>query len=117
MPASLEAVREAAGELAGRRRRATRPTTSPSSSLGEVVGEQRHRGEVVDREVEEALDLTGVQVDGHDAVGARDGEQVGEQPGGDRLATLGLPVLAGVPVERAHRGDAPAPTRAWRRRS
>ena len=54
-------------------------TTSPSTSLGQVVGEQRHRGEVVDREVEEALDLTGVQVDGDDAVGAGDGEQVGER--------------------------------------
>ena len=53
---------------------------------GHVVGEQRHRGEVVDREVEEALDLTGVQVDGHDPVGAGDGEHVGEEARGDRLA-------------------------------
>ena len=54
-------------------------TASPSISRGHVVGEQRHRGEVVDREVEEALDLAGVQVDGDDAVGAGDGEQVGER--------------------------------------
>ena len=38
----------------------------------------RHRGEVVDREVEEALDLAGVQVDGDDAVGAGGGEHVGD---------------------------------------
>ena len=56
--------------------------------------------------VEEALDLAGVQVDGDDPVGAGDGEQVGEQAGGDRLAPFGLAVLAGVAVERAHRGDA-----------
>ena len=42
--------------------------------LGEVLREQRHRGEVVDGEVEEALGLAGVQVDGHDAVGAGDGD-------------------------------------------
>ena len=77
-----------------------------SRSCAMYVGEQRHRGEVVDREVEEALDLAGVQVDGDDAVGAGDREHVGDQPRGDRLATLGLPVLARVPVERAHRGDA-----------
>ena len=68
--------------------------TSPSSRCGEVLGEQRHRGEVVDGEVEEALGLAGVQVDGHDAVGAGDGDAVGEQPGADRLAAFGLPVLA-----------------------
>ena len=36
----------------------------------EVVQQHRHREEVVDRPVEEALDLRGVQVDGHDPVGA-----------------------------------------------
>ena len=66
----------------------------------------RHRGEVVDREVEEALDLAGVQVDGDDAVGARGGEHVGDEARGDRLAALGLAVLARVSVERADRGDA-----------
>ena len=51
---------------------ATTVTSSPAIERLDVLGEQRHRGEVVDREVEEALDLTGVQVDGDDAVGARD---------------------------------------------
>ena len=103
----LEAVREPAGELAAAGiRRDDRDPDARVELVGHVVGEQRHRGEVVDREVEEALDLTGVQVDRHDAVRARDGEHVGEQPRGDRLAALGLPVLTRVPVERADRGDA-----------
>ena len=54
--------------------------TSPSTRFADVVGEQRHRGEVIDGEVEEALDLPGVQVDGDDPVGAGDREQIGEQP-------------------------------------
>ena len=74
--------------------------------MREILDEHRHRGEVVDREVEEALDLTGVQVDGHDAVGAGRGEHVGDETRGDRLATFGLPVLARVAVEGRHRGDA-----------
>ena len=99
----LEAVREPAGELAaagvGRDDRDAVRRGRASSAMW--FGEQRHRGEVVHREVEEALDLAGVQVDGDDAVGAGDGEHVGDEARGDRLATLGLPVLARVPVERA----------------
>ena len=62
--------------------------------------------QVVDRAVEEALDLAGVEVDAHDAIGAGRVEQVGDELGGDRLAALGLAVLAGVAVVGAHRGDA-----------
>ena len=51
---------------------ATTVTASPGSACDEVLHEHGHCREVVDREVEEALDLAGVQVDGHDAVGARD---------------------------------------------
>ena len=79
---------------------------SPPHSVFDVVEQHRHRGEVVDRLVEEALDLSGVQVDAEHATCARGAEQVGDQLGGDRLAALGLAVLAGVAVERAHRGDA-----------
>ena len=53
---------------------------------------------MVDGLVEEALDLAGVQVDAHHAVGAGRREQVGHQLGRDRLAALGLAVLAGVAV-------------------
>ena len=74
-----EAVREPAGELAAAGVGRDDRDRSPAIVAREVLGEQRHRGEVVDREVEEALDLAGVQVDGDDAVGAGDGEQVGER--------------------------------------
>ena len=52
------------------------------------------------------LDLAGVQVDGHDAVGTGGGEHVGDEARGDRLAPFGLAILARVPVEGRHRGDA-----------
>ena len=71
----------------------------------DVLGEQRQREEVVDRTVEEALDLGGVQVDGHQPVGARGLEQVGDEPGRDRLTAAVLLVLAGVAVERHDHGD------------
>ena len=60
---------------------------------------------MVDRAVEETLDLVGVQVDGDDPVGARGLEQVGDQPRRDRLAAAVLLVLTGVGIERQDRGD------------
>ena len=73
--------------------------------LLDVVGQDRQRHQVVDRAVEEALDLVGVQVDGDQPVGAGGLEQVGHQPRRDRLAAAVLLVLAGVAVERHHDGD------------
>ncbi len=65
-----------------------------------------HRGEVVDGVVEEALDLSGVEVDGRDPIGAGGGDEIGDEPRADRFARRGLPVLTRVAVERADRGDA-----------
>ena len=73
--------------------------------VAEVAGEERQRGHVVDRDREEALDLSGVQVHGQDPVGARDLEQVGDEPRGDRLTRLRLAVLARIGEERDHRRD------------
>jgi len=56
--------------------------------------------------VEEALDLRGVQVDAHDAVGAGGLEQVGDEAGRDRLAASALLVLPRVRVEGRDDGDA-----------
>ena len=70
-----------------------------------VIGKQRQRGEVVHRDVEEALDLTLVQVKGDDAVDAGGLKQVGDQTGGDGLARAGLAILAGVAVVGDNRGD------------
>ena len=74
--------------------------------LADVGLEHRHGREVIDGAVEEALDLTAVQVDGHHALGAGGLEQVGDEACRDGLAALGLAVLTGISVERAHGGDA-----------
>ena len=46
--------------------------------------------EIVGRDVEEALDLAGMQIDGQHAVGARLGDQIGHQLGRDRRARARL---------------------------
>ncbi|NCZ90922.1 MAG: ribose-phosphate diphosphokinase, partial [Actinobacteria bacterium] len=66
----------------------------------------RHRGEVVHRTGEESLDLSAVQVDRHHALGTGRGKHVGDESRRDRLATLGLAVLARVSVERTYRSHA-----------
>ena len=71
----------------------------------EVLAEERQRGEVVHRDVEEALDLALVEVERDDAVDAGGLEQVGDETGGDGLTRAGLAVLAGVGVVRDDRGD------------
>ena len=88
---SATLIRPASGETTASR-------WSPYFSLT-YVGEDRQRHQVVDRTVEEALDLVGVQVDGDQPVGAGGLEQVGHQPRRDRLAAAVLLVLAGVAVE------------------
>jgi hypothetical protein len=51
------------------------------------VARHHRRGEqVVGRDVEEALDLAGVQVERQHAVGAGMGDQVGDELGRDRRA-------------------------------
>src|SRR5690606_9099833 len=64
------------------------------------------REEVVDGAVEEALDLRGVQVDAHDAVGSGRLEEVGDEAGRDGLASAALLVLPRVGVEGRDDGDA-----------
>ena len=73
--------------------------------LAHVVLEHRGGRQVIDRALEEPLDLAAVQVDRHHPLRAGGLEQVGDESGGDRLAALGLVILAGISVERAHRGD------------
>ena len=62
-------------------------------------------GQLVDRDVEEALDLALVQVHRQDPVGAGDGDHVGDEPGRDRDARLVLLVRPAVGVERDDRRD------------
>ena len=71
-----------------------------------VLDHHGKRVEVIDRNVEEALQLLGMQVHGEDAVDAGRHEDVGHELRRDRDAGLVLAVLAGIAEEGDHRGDA-----------
>lgn len=70
-----------------------------------MPGQLLDRVQVIDRDVEEPLNLGRVQVEREDAVGPGAGDEVGDQLRRDGHAALVLAVLAGVPVVRHHRGD------------
>ena len=76
-------------------------------ALLDVAHHHRRGVEVVGRNVEEALDLAGVQVERHHPVGAGAGDQVGDQLGRDRRARPGFAVLPGIAEIGNDRGDAP----------
>src|SRR5690242_1607723 len=62
--------------------------------------------EVVDRDVEEALNGGGVEVEGEDAVNAGGFEQAGDEFGGDGDARAVFAILAGIAVVGQNGGDA-----------
>ncbi len=102
-----EALGVAAGGLDGARRRGRRPRGCRSACRLARCSTKTRRGvEVVDRHVEEALDLRRVQVHRQHAVDARRGEQVGHELGRDGHARLVLALLPGVAEVRHHRRDA-----------
>jgi len=74
--------------------------------LAQVAQEHRRGVDVVDGDVEEALDLVGVQVHGEHARDTHRLQQVGHDLGRDRHARLVLAVLPGVAVIRNDRRDA-----------
>ena len=79
----------------------------PVEVLGlEVLAEQVERGQVRDGDVEESLDLVGVQVERDHAVDAGGLEEVGDETRGDGLARGGLAVLARVAVVGDDGGEA-----------
>lgn len=65
-----------------------------------ILGEERAGGQMVDGQIEEALDRLHVHVNEEDAVSAGGGDEIGEQPGNDGLARLGLFFLARVSRSR-----------------
>ena len=79
----------------------------PLDVLLDVRNHQRLRVQVVDRDVEKPLDLTGVQVHGNDMVAPGDGEHVGHQLRGDGGPRLVLLVHPCVRETRDHSGDPP----------
>src|SRR5690606_18083593 len=71
-----------------------------------VAGDDRNGIKIVGRDIEEALDLTGVKVKRQDAVGAGFGDEVGDELGRDRRARTGLAVLTGIAEIGQDGGDA-----------
>src|SRR5690606_23916098 len=72
----------------------------------DVGDDQRRRVNVVYRDIEEALDLVGVQINGDNAVDADAGEHVSHDFGSDRNARgTHATVLARVTEVRHHGGD------------
>ena len=119
--AALVDDREARAEALGERARALDAAgirrhddgrSPPKPERAQLLDEDRHRVQVIERDVEEALDLAGVQVDREDAVGAGGRDQVRDELGGDRRARLGLAILPRVAEVRDDRDDASRPTRA-----
>ena len=69
--------------------------------------EHDRRGEkVINGAVEEALDLSGVEIDGDKTLGAGDHDAVGNQLGADGSPRAHLAILAGISVIRHNSGDA-----------
>jgi hypothetical protein len=73
--------------------------------IAEVAREERQRRHVVDGDREEALDLARVQVHRQHAIGSGELQHVGDESRRDRLARLGLPVLARIGEPGNHRRD------------
>ena len=95
------------------RARTTPPTSGRDDEqvvvvlLPQVAEQDRRRVDVVDRDVEEALDLVGVQVHHHHAIDAHGRQHVGDDLGGDRHARRArAPVLPRVAEVRDRGGDA-----------
>jgi len=72
----------------------------------DVGDHEGFRVEIVDGNVEEALDLAGVQVHGDDVIAAGDGEHVGDELGGDRRTAHVLFIHTCVGIARDDGGDA-----------
>ena len=72
-----------------------------------MLRDDRLRHEVIQRNVEEALDLVGVQVHGQHAVCAGLGDHVGDELGRNRRSALGLAILPGIAEVRYDRRDPP----------
>ena len=74
--------------------------------LADIQREDRAGVEVVDRNVEEPLNLRGVQIHCQDTFDSRLDQHVGDQFGGDRGPGLGAAILAGIAEIGDHGGHA-----------
>ena len=71
-----------------------------------IGGQNGGAHQVIDGDIEEALDLRHVEVHREDTVHPGDGDEVGHQLGGDRVAGLGFSILTGIAVVGNDGGDA-----------
>ena len=72
----------------------------------QIRGEDGRRSEMINRNVEEALNLTGMQVDRHDARDTRRLHEVRDELRRDRLAAARLAILTRIGVVRHDGRDA-----------
>jgi len=72
----------------------------------QILQEDRGRVEVVNGDVEKALNLAGVEVHAQEAVGPGGGQEIGHQLGGDGHPGGGFAVLPGIAVVGQDRVDA-----------
>ena len=73
--------------------------------LGVVIHENGIAGQIIHRDIKEALDLGSVQVHGQHAVSAGRGDHIGHQLGGDGIPGLGLAVLTCIAEIGNHCGN------------
>jgi hypothetical protein len=116
-PAPMRLARSRARTRRRHRERPPEVRRGVAEAVPDVEREDRRGVEVVDRHVEEALNLPGVQIHGQHPVDPGLVDQVGDQLGGDRRAGRGLPVLPRIAEIGDHRGDPPGRGRAAARRS
>ena len=76
-------------------------------ALPDIAGDHRRGKQIVGRDIEEALDLPGMQIERQHAVGAGMGDEIGDELGRDRGARSGFAILPRVTVVRNDRGDPP----------
>ena len=74
-------------------------------TVQEIIDEGGAAKQMVQRNIEEALDLSGMEVHGQNAVGTGGGDHVGHQLCGDGVTALGLAVLTGVAKIGDNRSD------------
>ncbi len=73
--------------------------------LLQIVAQRGHCHQIVDRAIEEALNLRRVEVHRHHPFDAHDFQKIGDDLSGDRLAAFGLLILLRVSIVRHNRRD------------
>ena len=76
-------------------------------ALLDVAHDDRRGEQIVGRDIEEALDLAGMQIECEHAIGAGMGDQIGDELRRNRRARPDFAVLPGIAEIGDHRGDAP----------